>query len=101
MLSVTTPLMSKTRQPASQATPQKPVARPAPSSHSEVHSVIPLHLGSDVADHTTESADQRSLGTLGDCHGETELTADRSHFRADEAGTDDQDPTRLGRQGSL
>ena len=34
MLSVTTPLMSKARQPASQATPQKPVARPAPSSHS-------------------------------------------------------------------
>ena len=34
MLSVTTPLMSKARQPASQATPQKPVARRAPSSHS-------------------------------------------------------------------
>ena len=34
MLSVTTPLMSKARQPASQATPQKPAASPAPSSHS-------------------------------------------------------------------
>ena len=34
MLSVTTPWISKARQPASQATPQKPVASPAPSSHS-------------------------------------------------------------------
>ena len=34
MLSVTTPLTSNARQPASQATPQKPVASPAPSSHS-------------------------------------------------------------------
>src|SRR5258707_54604 len=34
MLSVTTPLMSKARQPASQATPQNPAASSAPSSHS-------------------------------------------------------------------
>src|SRR5215467_10468539 len=34
MLSVTTPLMSKARQPASQPTPQRPAASPAPSSHS-------------------------------------------------------------------
>ena len=34
MLSVTTPWMSNARQPASQATPQKPAASPAPSSHS-------------------------------------------------------------------
>ena len=38
ILSVTTPLMSKARQPASQATPQKPRARPAPSSHSTLRS---------------------------------------------------------------
>src|SRR5580704_6182224 len=66
-------------------------------ARAEVHSVIPLHLGSDVADDATESADQWSLGTLGDGHSETELTTDRGHLRADEAGADDQDPTRLGR----
>jgi hypothetical protein len=47
MLSVTTPLMSKARQPASQPTPQKPVASPAPSSHST--------LRKDPSDATTTS----------------------------------------------
>jgi hypothetical protein len=74
MLSVTTPLMSKARQPASQPTP---------------------------ADHPAERADERRVGAFSDGHLEFKLPTDRSHLRADEAGADDQHPLWLGGQRLL
>ena len=67
----------------------------------EVDPVVALHLGGDLADHTAERADERRVGALGDGHVEAELPADRGHLRADEAGADDQDPPRPGRQRRL
>ena len=137
MLSVTTPLMSKARQPASQATPQNPVgqvgalepfdvADGAQRRHhhvdvergpvrqlslpdvpvgvaferfdrdagAQVDPGVALHLGGDVADHPAERPDQRCAGALGDRHVQAEITADRGHLGADEAGADDQHPLR-------
>src|SRR5215831_6563877 len=98
MDSVTTPLMSKARQPVSQPTPQKPVASPDPSNHSvlriepseasrtshmpfavaleglhpnpatEVDAMVPLHLRGDLADDAAERANERCRGALRDGH---------------------------------
>ena len=57
---------------------------------------VTLHLGGDVTDHTAERADQRCAGPLRDGHVQPEIAADRCHFGADEARTDDQHPLRLG-----
>jgi hypothetical protein len=60
----------------------------------QVHAVVALHLRGDLPDHPPERADQRRRAPLGDGHRDIEFPADRRHLRADEPGTDDQDPRR-------
>ena len=67
----------------------------------QVDSGVALHLGGDVADHPAERPDQRCAGALRDRHVQSEITADRGHLGADEAGADDQHPLRPGLQRRL
>ena len=62
---------------------------------------VTLHLGGDVADHPAERTDQRCAGSLRNRHVQSEITTDRGHFGADEAGPDDQHPLRPGFQRRL
>src|SRR5499427_9944466 len=61
MDSVTTPLISKARKPASQPTPQKPAARPDPSSHSVLR--IEPSDASTTSHCTTLSSESRARRT--------------------------------------
>src|SRR5262245_57565943 len=61
MESVTTPLMSKARQPVSQPTPQKPTASPDPSSHSVLR-IEPSEV-STTSHSTTLSSESRARRT--------------------------------------
>ena len=72
MLSVTTPLMSKARQPASQPTPQKPAASPAPSSHSM------LRIDPSDATHHVD-VERGPVGELGTPHVSVRVALQRRH----------------------
>src|SRR5580692_10364770 len=67
----------------------------------QIDSRIALHLGRNIADHSSESAGQRTAGTLGDSNGEPELATDRRHLRADESRADDKNSPRFSCQRGL
>ena len=79
----------------------KSIADTHRASGAEIDSGIPLHLGSNIADHSSESADQRTARALGDRNGQAELATHRRHLGADESGADDENSPRLRCQCGL